>query len=702
MRNFTLTALLLSASLNTLAGNNAATTKENTPDLSDPKDTTIHHSYELSEVVVKDFRVNRHDLVPVASTELTAHDLDNGEVTSLKELSAVIPNFFMPDFGPRTTAPIYIRGVGMKSDGTSAAFYVDGVPYYEPLTFDIDMGDIASVEMLRGPQGTLFGRNAIGGIINIHTQTPFDYQGTRFNIGYGNYNDFRVRGSNYSRLSDRWALNVGAVYHHNDGFFRNAFDGKKTDQMEETEEHFGLYFKPADRWLLRLTSSFVYSDQGGYSYSPIDKETGVLAPIDYNRPSGFRRLVSTNGFMARYDGEHVSFNSQTSFQFLKTHQFVDQDYTSVDKTYLTSDRHQNMLSEELTLKSNDNRRYQWIVGAFGMYQHTNRTIVNDHPSTLSTSFSNYHEPTSTFALYHQSSYNIWRGLSLSAGIRFDYEHTHSRYTRQTVSGKTGKTTQNNDFDKGLDFTQVTPKFAIQYLTTTGNRYYATITRGYKPGGFNRSIADEDNQRYDPEYSWNYEIGTQLNFLDNKLSLNADLFYIDWRHMQLTYTIIGVGTLTTNAGHTDSKGAEVSLTVRPTDGLRFDVSYGYTYARFLSYHKSEKLDYTGNRLPMVPTNTLGVNANYTRYHLGWLDRLMVNVGVNALGKIFWAEDNKVTQNFYAVANAKVALSKGIFTWELWTKNFTNTHYLANVMTVSTGSYAQKGKPFTIGTSLTITL
>lgn len=106
--------------------------------------------------------------------------------------------------------------------------------------------------------------------------------------------------------------------------------------------------------------------------------------------------------------------------------------------------------------------------------------------------------------------------------------------------------------------------------------------------------------------------------------------------------------------------------------------------------------------MVPQNTLGANANYTREHLGWFDKLMVNVSVNALGRIYWAEDNVVQQPFYAVANAKVALTQGCLTWSVWAKNLTSTDYLANVMTVSTGSYAQKGKPFTIGTTVSFSL
>ena len=140
------------------------------------------------------------------------------------------------------------------------------MPFYEPLSFDCDLGDVASVEVLRGPQGTLYGRNAIGGIINISTRNPLEYQNTRVRLGYGRYNDLRTQISNYTKLSNQFGLTFGALYHHNDGAFRNSYLDKKVDKMNETEERIGLYYQPSDAWLVRLTSHFSYSDQGGYPY----------------------------------------------------------------------------------------------------------------------------------------------------------------------------------------------------------------------------------------------------------------------------------------------------------------------------------------------------------------------------------------------------------------------------------------------------
>ena len=674
-----------------------------------PADTTTARSYALDEVVVSAFKTNKYDLVPASRSALSARQISNQQINGIKELTAVIPNFYMPDYGSRASCPVYVRGVGNKSDGTGIGFYVDGMPFYEPLSFDTDLGDIASVEVLRGPQGTLYGRNAIGGIINISTRNPLEYQNTRVRLGYGRYNDLRTQISNYTKLSEKFGFTFGALYHHNDGAFRNSYLDEKVDKMNETEERIGLYYKPAENWLVRLTSNFTYSDQGGYPYAPVDTETNKLQDISYNRYSSFRRLISTNGLGITYTGPVVSFNSQTSFQYINSKQAIDQDFTTVDKSFVENARHQNMLSQEFTLKSSNESRYQWVIGAFGMMEHVDRTVDNFSPSAGSLSHTDYCVPTSSLAIYHQSTYNIWQGLTATAGIRLDYEHAKTKYDNLKLKADplTNKDFAFTDFtpsatgdffESSKDFTQVTPKFTLQYLTTENNLYYASVTRGYKPGGFNKSFSTKDERSYEPEYSWNYEVGTSLNLLDNLLTISADLFYIDWRHMQITSTIAGVGNITTNAGHTDSKGAELSLIVRPISGLQFTANYGYTYARFLSYEKSETVSYTNNRLPMVPNHTLSLDANYTVNPTGWLDRFMVNVGLRGLGRIYWAEDNVVSQDFYTTLNAKMAFTKGIVTWELWGKNLTDTNYMAYGFKSSTGNYAQAGKPLMFGTTI----
>ena len=663
-------------------------------------DSSANKNVPLDEIVVTDFKQNKRNLTSTAVSTINVQQLHNQQIVNLKELTAVMPNFYMPDYGSYANTPVYIRGIGTKSKGPAVGFYVDGVPHFESSAFNIDLSDIAAVNVFRGPQGTLYGRNTIAGIINVYTHNPLDYQRTRIKVGYGRYNDFIAQASNYAKISEKFGISTAASYHHNDGMFTNHFLNEKADKLNEGEGRIGFYWRPTTNWLLHLNSTLTYSEQNGYPYAPYDIVKDELLPISYNRNSTYRRLISSTGLNAQYENNHISFNSQTSYQFIKSHQGLDQDFTPQDVYFVDNSYHQNMLSQELTLKSNDKGRYQWIIGLFGMLLHSNQFAETSYFTRDFSTPTTYKNPTAGYAIYHQSSYNIWRGMSATVGLRFDYEHAKTTYNQDKTTLSTGVTTHAKDFVSSASFRQFTPKFTLQYLTNEDNLYYISITRGYKPGGFNTIFKTDAERTYDPEYSWNYEVGTRLKFLNGRLTAEADLFYIDWRHMQTTYTVPGVGNVIANAGHTDNKGFELSLAYHPIKSLQLNLNYGYTHARYLEYKKSAREDFSGNRLPMVPNHTLSLNGTYTIMPAGWFDKIIFNTGLTGLGRIYWADDNIVRQNFYATLNAKVSLTKDIFTWEIWGKNLTATDYMAYGFKASQGNYAQRGKPLTFGTAVSV--
>ena len=664
-------------------------------------DSSANKNVPLDEIVVTDFKQNKRNLTSTAVSTINVQQLHNQQIVNLKELTAVMPNFYMPDYGSYANTPVYIRGIGTKSKGSAVGFYVDGVPHFESSAFNIDLSDIAAVNVFRGPQGTLYGRNTIAGIINVYTHNPLDYQRTRIKVGYGRYNDFIAQASNYAKISEKFGISTAASYHHNDGMFTNHFLNEKADKLNEGEGRIGFYWRPTTNWLLHLNSTLTYSEQNGYPYAPYDIVKDELLPISYNRNSTYRRFISSTGLNAQYENNHISFNSQTSYQFIKSHQGLDQDFTPQDVYFVDNSYHQNMLSQELTLKSNDKGRYQWIIGLFGMLLHSNQFAETSYFTRDFSTPTTYKNPTAGYAIYHQSSYNIWRGMSATVGLRFDYEHAKTTYNQDKTTLSTGVTTHAKDFVSSASFRQFTPKFTLQHLTNKDNLYYISITRGYKPGGFNTIFKTDAERTYDPEYSWNYEVGTRLKFFNGRLTAEADLFYIDWRHMQTTYTVPGVGNVIANAGHTDSKGFELSLAYHPIKSLQLNLNYGYTHARYLEYKKSAREDFSGNRLPMVPNHTLSLNGTYTIMPAGWFDKIVFNTGLTGLGRIYWADDNIVRQNFYATLNAKVSITKGIVTWDLWGKNLTGTDYMAYGFKMSTGNYAQKGKPLSFGTSVSVT-
>ena len=665
--------------------------------LSEVVDTTKIMKLKLDEVLVTGIKQEKISKSPLSASYVGKDFINDNEIKSVKELSSYVPNFFMPDYGSKQTSPVYIRGIGSKINAPSIGFYVDDIPHFEKSAFDIDLADVSSIDVLRGPQGTLYGRNAIGGIINIHTLSPLDYQNTRLKVGYGNYNDFESTVSNYTKLNDRLGFSVMGTYHQNDGYFTNMATGSKADDIKNGAGRISLVWKPAQRWTLHISSSLDISNQGGYPYGIYNPDTKEWTGVNYNSYSMYKRTVISSGISAKYEGRHIIFNSQTSHQYIKDHQGIDQDFTPAAPYYVEQRLRQNMFSQEFTLKSKGSGPYHWIGGLFLFTQKAKNSLEMSYLTKNYSTPKYYDIPTKGLAVYHQSTYDISSTLSGSVGVRYDYEHAENTYEayKHVVNSDIVKT---GDSESKLHFSQFTPKFSLQNSFGQNNLVYASVARGYKAGGFNQTFITDDEKSFKPEYNWNYEVGTKWHFLDNKLYAELCLFYIDWRNQQINKTITGVGNIQQNAGHSDSKGVEFTLQSNPVKGLNIQLNYGYTYARFLEYKKSDTEDYSHKMLPMVPRNTFALNADYSIYKvLNVIDRLTFSGSLVGVGKIYWNEDNAVSQPFYMTLNMKVMATVGRLTCEVWSKNITDTDYISYYF-VSGGKFAQKGKPFTIGTSI----
>ena len=666
-------------------------------------DSTVFKTVGLSEVTVVEFKKTKENLATNSVSIVDSGFVNRHELQSITELTAVVPNFYMPEYGSKQNTPVYIRGVGAKTKGSAVGFYVDGIPHFENSSFDVDMSNIASVTVFRGPQGTLYGRNAIGGIINVTTVSPLTYQGTQLKLGYGSHNDALFQFSHYNKLGSKMGYSVAGGYHYNDGFHRNMFTNKYADQMKDAYGRVALVWLLDNKWFLRVNSMLDYSNQGGYPYGKYNRLTGETEPVNYNRYSSYRRLLSTSGLNISYAGENISFSSQTAFQYIRDRQGIDQDFTSNDTYFVKNRLKQTMLSQEFILKSNNSSRYQWLWGAFAMTQHINNTVETQYITKDNAFPTHYRIPVNALAIYHQSTIKLFSGFSFIAGLRWDYENSTLKYLRETYQLSTdGARTEVKNVNSSLHFNQITPKFALQYQDERNNNsYYFSITRGYKAGGFNQTFQKEEETSFGPEYNWNYELGGKVHLLKDELYAEAALYYIDWRQQQVNQTVPGVGNVIHNAGHSSSKGFELALNSSPLKNLSIALSYGYTYAKFIEYQKSATLNYSGNMLPMVPRNTLSCSASYALYpsSASFIDKIVLTAGLTGIGKIYWAEDNEVAQNFYALLNAKISITSGIFTWECWGKNITDTHYNTYCFK-SSADYAQIGKPAYFGTSLLV--
>ncbi|MBP9553158.1 MAG: TonB-dependent receptor [Bacteroides sp.] len=659
-------------------------------------DSTSRKSVMLDEVVVTSYKEKKTlREVPASVSLISLGDLNKKNLVDFKELSSYIPNLFLPDYGSKLTSPIYIRGIGSKLT-PSVGLYVDGIPFFDKSVFDFDMNEVNRVEVLRGPQGTLYGRNTMGGIINVYTKNPLDYQGLTYKQMVGNYGQTQFSGSYYGKLSDRVGYAVSSRYKHNDGFFVNAYTGSEADNLNQISSKGKIQWKTESGWDGVFSVNYEYTDQGGYPYGLLDNTTGQIGDVNYNAYSSYRQGVLTSGLSMSYSFDDFVLKSVTGYQNLDDRQAIDQDFTAEAKAFVIQTQKQNQFSQELEMRSKEGKRFTWLNGIFGFYQTGKRMV-------LYTTQKDYDEPSYGLAAYHQSTLKdfLLKKLSLTVGARFDYEKAKQDYIVWKLSAdQKEQTTRLNDSES---FTQFTPKVSLQYQFDASNMIYATTTRGYKTGGFNISFSTEDERTYSPEYSWNYEVGGRFSAFNNRLYGDLALFYIDWRNQQISHAVANkTGSMLTNAGKSYSKGVELSLNARPADLLNLQFTYGYTEAKFREYLYGDA-DYSGNYIPYVPQQTLMLGGDYTwNLSARYVDRLIFSAQYTATGRHYWNDSNDVRQGFYGILNGKLSAVKRNLTVDLWIKNAASKEYMAYFFQTSGKYFAQKGKPLTFGTTISFTL
>ena len=764
--------------------------------------------------------------LPAATTVLSQKDMQANQVNSVKNLTGIVPNLFIPDYGSKLTTSIYIRGIGSRINTPSVGLYVDNIPYIDKSAFDFNYADIERIDILRGPQGTLYGRNTMGGLIKVHTKSPFTYQGTDIRMGAATYNNYNVSLTHYHRISDRFAFSTGGFYEHTGSFFENsARNNEKVDKSNAGGGRFRGIYMPTSNLKIDMALSYEYSDQGGYPYyytgitpSAIteakknkkeitEDRADYIGKISYNDRSSYYRGLLNAGVNIEYQAQNFILSAVTGYQNLKDRMFLDQDFTERDIFNIEQKQRSNTISEEIILKAKPGKRWQWATGAFGFYQwlHTTgpvlfkeegvKTMIEDnannafaamegkgptmrmtlHNPTLSVG-GTFDTPTLSGALYHESTFNdlFTEGLSFTAGLRLDYEKISMKYN--SVS-----TPVDFDFDLSMamgpaslnlsdhnmkaptsfvgklstDYLQLLPKFAIQYEWNKRNNIYATVAKGYRSGGYNIQMFSDLSQTemsrsmmnaimespnlgkhpqygavfeqmlgsripnepdikksttYKPEYSWNYELGSHLTLWEGKLWADLAVFYMDTRDQQISqFAASGLGRVTINAGKSHSYGAEASLRASVTNELSLNASYGYTYATFTDYIINEadkdgnltvKADYNGKYVPFVPKHTLNIGGEYaiSCSSRSIFDRVIFQANYNAAGRIYWTEQNDVSQAFYGTLNWRANLEKGNAMISFWARNFLDKDYAAFYFETMNKGFMQKGRPVQFGIDL----
>ena len=436
---------------------------------------------DMEEVVViatpKENRKLRD--LPVSATVLSQENMRAYQVNSVKNLTGIVPNLFIPDYGSKLTTSIYIRGIGSRINTPSVGLYVDNIPYIDKSAFDFNYCDIERIDVLRGPQGTLYGRNTMGGLIKIHTKSPFTYQGTDIRMGAATYNDYRVSLTHYHRISDCFAFSAGGFYEHTGGFFENsARNNEKVDKSNASGGRFRGIYMPTSNLKIDMAFSYEYSTQGGYPYyytgitqsglaearrkgkELTEDRADYIGKISYNERSSYRRGLTNAGINLEYQTRGFILSAVTGYQNLGDRMFLDQDFTEKAIYTLEQKQKSNTVSEEIVLKSTAGKRWQWTIGVFGLYQTLNtkgpvtfwedgvknviegnvNSIFDGMPSAAPDLHltvnnpailvdGNFDTPVWNTAIFHQSAWNdlFVKGLSLTVGLRLDYERMSMKY-----------------------------------------------------------------------------------------------------------------------------------------------------------------------------------------------------------------------------------------------------------------------------------
>lgn len=673
-------------------------------DLSFDEDSVILR-YTANEVVIEAFKQNSNlSVQPIAASYLSGNSIKESNITSIKEVTAFVPNLFIPDYGSKMTSPAYIRGIGAAKNAPSVGLYVDGVPYFDRSTFDFNINDIDRIEVLRGPQGTIYGRNTMGGIVNVFTKSPFMYKGTNLSLSAGNYNTYQAGLSHYGNIDNKLGYSLSGNYMHSGGYFQNKYTDKRADPIDALSTRARLSWKMMPRLTAHLILAYEYSDQDGYPYRVYDKTSHRIKDIDYNSRSFYRRNMSSNGLNVEYVTDVFKLASQTSFQFYDGKQGLDQDFSSENKYYVDFYQRQQMYAQEFNIKSiREDSKYKWQFGLFGFHQNYFQTNDVDYREQARHVIQDVHNPTNGVAAYHQSTISdiLLPKLSFIFGIRYDYEKTKNTLVRTTLEQGKDDIVTDPIKDK-TSFSQVIPKASVQYAIKDDGLVYFSVARGYKTGGFNTTADDDKDRTFNPEYSWCYDLGLKSSLFNNVLSFDLALFYIHWNDQQISQTKpTGQGFLIRNAGKSISKGVEFSTQINATRNLNFQLSYGYTNAKYKEYKESETTNYDDNYLPMVPQHTLSLGANYIiNTNWSWLDNIALNGQYAGVGKLYWNDQNDVSQPYYGMFNGKVSFSKKQFSVDLWAKNIGGKDYIAYYFTAMGGDFVQKGRPFTCGVNMNL--
>lgn len=640
----------------------------------------------LDQVVVtaqrKETKLQR---TPIAVTLLDAADLKESRVWSFSDITALAPGLLTTEHGGSTSSLfINIRGVMGLHSQTAVATYVDGVYQFEGFAVPLTFNNVETIEVLRGPQGTLYGRNAFGGVINITTKQPTNTPQGNVSIGVGNFEQQRYQASYGAPIiKDKLFAGVTAQFDQRKGIFTNTVTNDDFDRPQSISAGLNVRYLASDKLRFAFNGRFERNEDIG-SY-PWVRSDSVLFADPYTIARDRRNIELRNNHSAsvkvNYEAKNFDLESITAYQSYTRGfpEFLDVDFSAADIRKAQNDWDVNTYTQELRLSSKYYResKFDWTLGAFaflapkGINENVTITTTPDGESRRErfSRFDNH-----GIAVFGQATYAISEKFDVTAGLRYDSENRNLEQGRQnvapngTISGLQPFTEFENAFDA------LTPKFILNYKPTEHTILYAQYSRGFRPGGLNAFAPVADDIPFDPEYSNNYEIGIKNTFFDNRLKFNITGFLLQQRDQQVT-VIEDAFFLTRNTGNVNNLGAEIEVEALPVKGVQVIWNASLSDAEYKELTVAvagENIDLSGNKPLFNPPFVSFTALQYTKEFKKDLS-VFVRGEHRYMGEHFFNFDNVVRQSPYNIYNARVGVSYKNYELAFWGRNLTEKLY-----------------------------
>ncbi|MFD2588715.1 TonB-dependent receptor [Croceitalea marina] len=687
---------------------------------------------QLDEVVVKGFenvvgqarrRAESVQSIPESVVTFTAKDIETKGISNVQTFADQIPNVNFTTSQNVGNNFITVRGISQIRNGDAPiAFVIDGVTLPDANLLNQELFDVALIEVVKGPQGALYGKNAIAGAINIVTNEPTNTFRNKFQVGYGNGNLLQAQLSSTGPLvKDKLFYRISGSYKKGDGLLNNETLNNSPDFIEDLSLRAQIKANLSSKVSATLTGQIIDTEAGAVYYASPTNGSAKIAPDDYDNlgivadQRGVGTLKGTYGNLkVDFNLDKVKVTSLTTYNEGKRNAFGDLDFTPADVLRQDQDSDTKTFNQEIRLGSvtDADSKINWDLGAF--YQNLDKTLITRASADFGF-FGPPFEPTGTqsplavgdftntyktFAVFGFMDFKVSDKLTLSAGLRYDSDNI-SQDNRS-------EGTKPSRVD-----TQLQPKVSLAFQATDNMLMYANYGKGYRTGGFNQGQTVRYDTSFNAETTDNYEIGIKNSYWDNRFILNVSGYYIDFTDQQLYALVLngGAGQILIgnfNVAESLSVGFEADMRIRASNWLDILASYGVSKSRIengtstVSTGANETIDVSGNATPLVPQDSYSLGLE-SRFDISDKIAFNGNVNLEGTGEMYWHEDNAAVSPRYSLLNARANFTFEKFTIGLWGTNLTDTQYITEFFdqTFSNGGsdLAWLGQPSAYGATLT---